>query len=480
MNGRTPAPAMVTSPYAEASACGAAVLAAGGNAVEAALTTVAALGVAYPHFCGVGGDAFFLIAEAGGAVHAVSGIGQAALACEGYPPHQPIPVRGGRSALTTAGAVDAMAQAFAIGQGMGQSGESQQRRRLAWADLWAPAIALARDGYALSDSERFWLEFRRSERQALAGIYAEYADAGNGPESTVQRRPQLAATLQQLASQGPRAFYEGPLAERLARGLAAAGSPLTTTDLAATRARRETPLRMAYRGGTLLAHPPPTQGLTTLGIMGILNRFALSEWEEGSADYYHLLVESVKRAFLDRNQWLADPEFSRVPLERLLSAPHLNAQAAAIDMQRAMPWPAPLQTGDTVFVGAVDAQGNAVSALATVYFDWGADGQPQTLAAVLSRLIDYQLPPWEALARPRFLLGRTFSDGRDTLKLEADVPAAVQATLAARGHAIQSVPAQSPLLGHPGALARDAATGLWCGAHDPRSDGVALGAWPVT
>jgi len=538
MNGRTPAPAMVTSPHAEASACGAAVLAAGGNAVEAALTTVAALGVAYPHFCGVGGDAFFLIAEAGGAVHAVSGIGQAALACEGYPPHQPIPVRGGRSALTTAGAVDAMAQAFAIGQGMGQSGESQQRRRLAWADLWAPAIALARDGYALSDSERFWLEFRRSERQALAGIYAEYADAGNGPESTVQRRPQLAATLQQLASQGPRAFYEGPLAERLARGLAAAGSPLTTTDLAATRARRETPLRMAYRGGTLLAHPPPTQGLTTLGIMGILNRFALSEWEEGSADYYHLLVESVKRAFLDRNQWLADPEFSRVPLERLLSAPHLNAQAAAIDMQRAMPWPAPLQTGDTVFVGAVDAQGNAVSALATVYFDWGsgvlagdtgvlwhnrgaafstdpahpnalqpgkrpfhtlnpgiylrdgkvqlvygtqgADGQPQTLAAVLSRLIDYQLPPWEALARPRFLLGRTFSDGRDTLKLEADVPAAVQATLAARGHAIQSVPAQSPLLGHPGALARDAATGLWCGAHDPRSDGVALGAWPVT
>jgi gamma-glutamyltranspeptidase len=224
-------------------------------------------------------------------------------------------------------------------------------------------------------------------------------------------------------------------------------------------------------------------------------------------------------------------------LERLLSAPHLNAQAAAMDLQRALPWPAPLQTGDTVFVGAVDAQGNAVSALATVYFDWGsgvlagdtgvlwhnrgaafstdpthpnalqpgkrpfhtlnpgiylrdgkvqlvygtqgADGQPQTLAAVLTRLIDYQLPPWEALARPRFLLGRTFSDGRDTLKLEADVPDAVQQALAQRGHVMQMVPAQSPLLGHPGVIARDAASGLWCGAHDPRSDGLALGAWPA-
>jgi gamma-glutamyltranspeptidase len=306
MNGRTPAPAMITSPHAEASACGAAVLAAGGNAVDAVLTTVAALGVTYPHFCGVGGDAFFLIAEARGAVHAVSGIGQAALDCQGYPAHQAIPLRGGRSALTTAGAVDAMAQAYAIGQTLGAQNPGAHR---SWADLWAPAIALARDGYALSDSERFWLEFRQPEHQALAGIYAQYADAGNGSASPLQHRPQLAATLQELANQGPRAFYEGPLAERLAQGLAAAGSPLTTIDLAATRARREAPLRMAYRGGTLLAHPPPTQGLTTLGILGILNRFALTDWEEGSADYYHLLVEAVKRAFLDRNQMLCDPEF---------------------------------------------------------------------------------------------------------------------------------------------------------------------------
>ncbi|MDB5847210.1 MAG: gamma-glutamyltransferase, partial [Rhodoferax sp.] len=110
-----------------------------------------------------------------------------------------------------------------------------------------------------------------------------------------------------------------------------------------------------------------------------------------------------------------------------------------------------------------------------LYGTQGADGQPQTLAAILTRMIDYGLDPATALARPRFLLGKTFSDGRDSLKLEEDVPESVFAELARRGHEISRVAAQSPLMGHPGAIRIDPVTGVMAGAHDPRSDGRALG-----
>jgi gamma-glutamyltranspeptidase len=185
-----------------------------------------------------------------------------------------------------------------------------------------------------------------------------------------------------------------------------------------------------------------------------------------------------------------------------------------------------------VYVGAADAAGNTVSMLATTYYDWGsgvmpgnmgvvwhnrgaafslqpehpnylqagkrpfhtlnpgmyrkdgriqllygtqgADGQPQTLAAVLTRLIDFGMDPLSALASPRFLLGKTFSDATDSLKLEEDIAAATIEELEARGHRISMLPAQSPLMGHPGAIAIDE-QGNMRGAHDPRSDGRALG-----
>ena len=108
-----------------------------------------------------------------------------------------------------------------------------------------------------------------------------------------------------------------------------------------------------------------------------------------------------------------------------------------------------------------------------VYGTQGADGQPQTLAAVLTRLIDYGMDPLEALAQPRFLLGKTFSDARDSLKLEGDVPLVVRKQLEVRGHSISTVAAHSPLMGHPGAIVIDS-DGMR-GAHDPRSDGRAIG-----
>lgn len=509
---------MVTSPHATASRAGAAVLARGGNALEAAIATGAVLAVTYPHFCGLGGDAVVLLADADGRRQVLSAIGQAA---ERLPADDPIPMRGPAAALTTAALVDGWGTALAWSAKHWGGRESL-------AALLEPAIVLAEEGFPLTRSQAFWFGFRGAETADWPGFAATFGAATQAGARF--RQPALAATLRAVARDGARAFYEGDLAARIARGLAAAGSPLGPDDLARTRTREEAPIELAYRGLALLAPPPPTQGVTTLGIMGILAQFPLGEIAEDGADFLHLCVEAVKAAFDDR-RGLADPDFAPQDVARRLDPARLAAHAAAIDPARARPWPDPLRTGDTVFLGAVDAAGRAVSVLQSLYWDWGsgvvvgdtgilwqnrgaafgrapadpnraepfkrpfytlnpglalaegrphlvygtqgADGQPQTLAVLLARLIDHGLDPLAALARPRFLLGRTFSDGRDTLKLEEDVGAAVVAELVRRGHDVAPLPAGSPLAGQAGVI-RIARDGTLTGAHDPRSDGAAV------
>ncbi|AOY95803.1 gamma-glutamyltransferase [Cupriavidus sp. USMAA2-4] len=515
---------MVTSPHALASEAGLEVLRAGGNAIEAAIAIGATLAVTYPHFTGLGGDAFWLLSDGAGQVRGLSGIGQAAAALPAF--DGAIPQRGGAAALTSAATVDTWARAYAVAGEWGG--------RLGWSELFRRAIDYAHEGFALTPSQHFWQSFRRQELAGWAGFADTFLPHGSLPAvGSRLRQPALGRSLERIATHGAREFYEGELAARIVAGLRAAGSPLTRADLAATAAREAAPLRVSYRGGELLSLPPPTQGVTTLQILGVLERFDVAALAEGSADYYHLLVEAVKEAFIERNRYVADPDFAEVPVADMLSPARLDAMARRIDPQRALSWPHVYQHGDTVYLAAVDRQGRCASVLQTIYFDWGsgvvagdtgilwhnrgaafhtdpahhnaigpgkrpfhtlnpgmylregrprllygtqgADGQPQTLAAVLTRLIDYGMDPLSALARPRFLLGRTFSDARDSLKLEADAGAQVMAELAARGHEISEIPAQSPLAGHPGVIAIDA-DGRHCrGAHDPRSDGVAMG-----
>ncbi|MDT6961190.1 gamma-glutamyltransferase [Cupriavidus sp. SZY C1] len=515
---------MVTSPHRLASEAGLDILRAGGNAIEAAIAVGATLAVTYPHFTGLGGDAFWIVGDRHGNARALSGIGQAAAALPDY--GDAIPTRGPASALTSAATVDTWDRAFAISR-------DQWGGRLGWSRLFERAIALAEDGFPVTPSQRFWQAFRAAELADWPGFADVFLPDGRLPEAGDRlRQPALARSLERIARFGAREFYEGELAARIAAGLQAAGSPLTRDDLARTAARDEAPLRVPYRGGELLSLAPPTQGVTTLQILGILDRFDVAAIPEGSADYYHLLVEAVKQAFIERNRHVADPEFAAVPVDAMLAPDRLGTLAARIDPQRAQPWPHVYQHGDTVYLSAVDAEGRCVSVLQTVYFDWGsgvvagdtgilwhnrgaafstdpthhnaiqprkrpfhtlnpgmylrdgkprlmygtqgADGQPQTLAAVLTRLIDYGMNPLQALARPRFLLGRTFSDSRDSLKIEADAGADVIAALSTRGHEVSPIDAQSPLAGHPGAIALYD-DGTIAGAHDPRSDGIAMG-----
>ncbi len=516
---------MVTSPHELATEAGLNVLKNGGNAIEAAIAISACLSVTYPHFAGFGGDAFMIISDANGKAQTISGIGQAPLDTSGY--SGSIPFRGPKSMLTSAAYIDALGKAYELSK-------KDLKGKKSWSSLLTPAINLAKNGFPVTESEVFWLKFREKDLTSMPGVATGYMINGKVPTvGEIFKQPKLARTIEMIAERGHRDFYEGKLAAILAKGLKEAGSPITAKDLALTQAQIEPPLSVNYRGGTLLANQPPTQGITTLEIMGILDRFDLSKIPEGSADYYHLLVEAIKQAFIDRNQFVADPKFVNVPSQRLLSSAYLDEQAKKIKMDSALAWPHQFKTGDTVYIAAVDAQGNCASMLTTIYYDWGsgiqvgdtgmiwhnrgasfsldpkvpnclepgkrpfhtlnpgmyikdgkpnilygtqgADGQPQTLVTVLTRMIDYKMDPLTALSKPRFLLGKTFSDSRDSLKLEQDAGEAVFVELTKRGHQISSISAQSPLAGHPGAIVIDPTTKKMTGAHDPRSDGRALG-----
>lgn len=427
-------------------------------------------------------------------------------------PASPLPLRGAGSILTTAAVVDGWHHAH-------EHARQHLGGRMVWGDLLAPAIAVAEKGYAVTPSQAFWADYRAGEIENWPGFEGLFLHKGRSvPAGQRLCQPGLAHALNQIASEGARAFYTGALSRRIVEGLTEAGAVIAAEDLARITTREGLPLSQRYRGVTLLAPPPPTQGLTTLQIMGILQRRDLQSLKAGSADHLHLCVEAVKRAFLDRP---ASADGGGKDLaQSLLDPAHLDQLAAEISQDQAMPWPHLWQHGDTVYLGAIDDQGNAASVLQSTYFDWGsgvvagdtgilwqnrgaafssearhpnafapgklpfytlnpgialrdgtpafvygtqgADGQPQTLAMLLTRLIDFDQAPETALAAPRFLLGRTFSDQRDSLKIEAHAGDKVIAALAAKSHETCPIPALSPLAGLAGIVTPGA------GSHDPR------------
>jgi len=511
---------MVVSPHPLATEAGRAVLTRGGNAIEAAVAVAAVLAVVMPHFCGLGGDAVWLVCDREGRRRCFLGIGQAAAGVT--VPKDAIPTRGPSSMLTSACAVDSWGHALAFSAANWAGRES-------FADLMSPAIELADGGYIPSASQDFWLDFRGQEHPVWPGFAAIFDHRSN---AGLLRQPQLAASLRSLANEGYRSFYDGCLAEAIADGLAKVGSPLNKADLAATRTREVDPLALDYRGTLLMAPPPPTQGCSTLAIMGVLSRFDLVETTPGTAARMHLLVEATKQAFLKRSS-IADPDFDtgkHDPAAAMLEACTLDAAARSIDPASAMTWPHKVNSADTVFFAVTDPQGRCASLLQSTYFDWGsgvivpgtgilwqnrgaafstepghpnclapgkrpfytlnpgiairdgepyllygtqgADGQPQTLSVLLTSLLDDGMTPEQALAQPRFLLGRTFSDSRDSLKIEGSLRPEEAEALSALGHEVAKLPALSPIFGQAGVI-RLSENGSVEGAHDPRGNGSA-------
>lgn len=355
----------VVAPHHLATAAGLETLAAGGSAVDAAIATNAVLAVVVPNGCGLGGDAFWLVwDEAAGSQHALNGSGRApggadahALRDRGW---SRIPLRGPAS-ITVPGAVRSW-------------GDAHRRwGRLPLARVLAPAVEQAARGFPAWDGFIEAVERTASELGTepwAAGFHAVYRPHGRAwrPGEPV-RLPALAATLEALATDGPDAYYDGPLGARLADALAAAGAPFAASDLATHASTWTEPIATTYRGVRVTTHPPNSSGLLALEILNVLERFeappasALGPAGWTDARWLHLALEAAKRVYADRDAFLADPDARDVPVWRLLSAEHAATLAASIDPRRADPAPPPARTlvGGTIYLAAVDGDGNAVS-----------------------------------------------------------------------------------------------------------------------
>jgi len=519
---------MVASPHALASAAGADALRAGGSAVDAALAAAGVLAVVYPHMCGIGGDAFWLVYDAKRRkVEYLAGGGRAAAAAalDRFPGKE-IPFRGIQPAtLTTPGAVASFCEAHA------------RYGRLPLARNLEAGAGYARDGYPVSERLARWIESTAPDLSADEGCRALFLADGPPRAGSKLRNPALARTLQAIAGHGRAGFYEGEVAAGLAR-LAARGGFFREQDFEAQRSEWGEPLRGTYRGVTICETPPPTQGFTVLEMLNLLEPLALSDKPFLGPDSVHLLVQAKQIAYHDRDRVLADPRFCEVPLQRLLSKDYAKERRKIIDPARALAWDKVPSygslAGDTVYVAAVDAEGNAASLIFSLYGVFGscvadpasgvvlqnrsayfsldpahpnrlepgkvplhtliaslafredrlwavlgcmgADGQPQIHLQTYVAMIDHGLGIQQALDAPRWLSGRfALGEARDTLHIEARFPRETIDELERRGHTVDRWGDWNELAGHAHGITVDAASGALAGGFDRRSDGAATG-----
>jgi gamma-glutamyltranspeptidase len=520
---------MAVAPHALAAQSAAGILREGGNAIEAMIAAAATIAVVYPHMNSIGGDGFWLIARPGEAPRGLEGCGAAAAAASiGHyraAGHEAIPFRGGMAACTVAGTVSGWDAAF-------QHSRDALGGRLPLARLLDDAIEYARNGAPITPSQARCVAARRDELGALSGFAASFLQPGQVMAGERQRQPRLAATLEQLARQGLDDFYRGDLAASLATDLQRAGSPIALADLHAHRAVWKTPLALRHTLGTVYNMPPPTQGLVALLILGQLDRLLKAGMDPLGADYVHACVEATKQAFLVRDRVITDPAYMDVDPQSLLSGASLDALAAAIDAERALPWGLGQGPADTVWMGVIDGNGLAVSFIQSVYHEFGSgvvldrsgvnwqnrgcsfsldpaarnpltpgrkpfhtlipamarladgrtmvygnmggDGQPQSQGAVFTRIALLGMDPQAAISAPRWLLGRTWGQTSDSLKLESRFPGTTVEALRARGHEVELLQPYDEAMGHAGAVIRHA-DGLFEGGFDPRSDGGVAG-----
>jgi gamma-glutamyltranspeptidase/glutathione hydrolase len=527
LNSIRAARGMAVAPHALASQSALAVLREGGNALEAMIAAAATIPVVYPHMNAIGGDGFWLIHVPGQPARAIDACGAAAMAAsrEWYAARgitMSIPFRGGIAANTVAGTVSGWDLAFGLSRELGG--------KLPLSRLLCDAIDYAERGIAVTGSQSRNTASKRRELEPQPGFAQTFLLSGKVPAAgDLFKQPRLAATLRQLATAGLEDFYRGDLARAIATDLAAAGSPLTLTDLQQHRGQWRTPLKLDHSLGTLYNMPPPTQGLVSLLILGILDMLDIGTVDPASADYVHLCVEAVKQAFGVRDRYVTDPAYMKVDAQGLLDAKQVRALAGAIDRREAAPWSKSKGPGDTIWMGVIDGEGRAVSFIQSLYHEFGSgvvlertginwqnrgcsfsldpnalnalepgrkpfhtlnpaltlladgrtmvygnmggDGQPQTQSAVFTRSVVFGWGPQAAISAPRWLLGRTWGQASETLKLESRFPPEVIDELRARGHDVEVLGEFDETVGHAGAIIRHP-NGVLEGGADPRSDGA--------
>jgi gamma-glutamyltranspeptidase / glutathione hydrolase len=515
----------VASPHHLASAAGQAVLAEGGNAVDAAVAANLVLAVVTPYHCGVGGDLLAIVWD--GRATGLMSVGRspagatpasirAAIAAGHGDASRSLPGTGG---MPTYGALPVTVP----GAVAGWHHLLDRWGSRSFGEVAATAVRLAADGFPVSPHGAHHVERARDALTPQPGWAQTFGQMRAG-ERFIQR--ELAATLRVLADEGPDALYRGALGERIVEVLQTHGSTMTADDLAQHRVDEVEPLRGDHRDVEVLELPPPTQGVTALTALGLLE--ALGPLPDDAGLARHLQVEAVRAALADREEHLGDPDVMHTDVPGLTAPTRLAAMAARIDPDVAGPWPAPRPApGGTAYLCAGDRDGLLVSLIQSnfvgfgsgvvvpgtgiglhdrgahfsldpddansigprrrplhtlipalalrdgrpwlVFGTMGGDGQAQTHVQLLGQRIDRGADLQDAIDAPRFVVD--VADG--SVAIESRASASEIGGLTRRGHRVRVIGAFDHLAGHAHAI--ELVDAGYLGASDPRCEGAVIG-----
>lgn len=521
---------LVASPHYLASQAGVDILKKGGTAVDAAIATNAVLNVVYPHMCGIGGDAFWLI-------YSAAQKDLAFLNASGRSPYlatleyfqkagmDAVPLRG-LLPVTIPGAVDGWFEAH------------HRYGNLSMSTILEPAIAYARDGYPISHILSFKIQEAAPELSRFPSSQNLFLPGGKSPgPGDLLTNFGLAESLAKIARDGRDVFYQGEIARQIVKFSQENGGLLSEKDFQETKSTWGKPVSTTYRDYTVYETAPNSQGLAALLILNLLEEYDLSSLGYQSPDHLHLLVEAKKLAFADRNRYISDPERVKIPTEELLSKDYAARRRSLIHKDRAAEAtaiPAGSFGRDTIYLCVIDEAGNAVSLIQSLYFSFGsavvagetgivlqnrgayfsldpnqvnclqphkrtfhtlmasmtfregkpymifgtsgADGQPQTHVQVMTNVFDFGLNIQSAIEAPRWLSGRYLvNQPEGSLTIEGRVAAEVIEELKRRGHQVNEVENWSQVMGSAHGIIIHPENGLRMGGSDPRSDGAAIG-----
>ena len=510
-----------TAPHRIATKVGSDILDNGGTAIEAMVAAAATIAVVYPHMNGIGGDGFWLIHKPGSNPISISACGRAgSLATPTFYKNHGfthIPARGPLAALTVPGTIDGWRLAL-----------EQSQQNFSLAELLAPAVALAKNGIAVTKNQSITTSEKLNTLEDVHGFSDIFLSNARVPLQGDQMvQSALGNTLEAIGLHGTNFFYKGDIAETHASFLKDQGSPITLQDIQSQKAEVLKPLSIQTSSGKLFNLAPPTQGMSSLGILGIFDRLSVKQPE--TFEHIHGLIEATKRAFIIRNAKLGDPAHMEYPPEHYLTDQYLTDEAAKIDFSTALSWPYEPKDGDTIWMGATDKDGISVSFIQSVFWEFGSgltcadtgvffqnrgagfsldpgpnqlapgkqpfhtlnpamallndgrvlsygtmggEGQPQTQSALFTRYAQFGGSLQQAITMPRWLLGKTWGDATTTLKFEENFDEKIIKLMRGVGHEVELVPSFSSIMGHAGAVVRHK-NGMVESANDPRSDGWA-------
>ena len=516
---------MITADHPLAAQAGAAVLEAGGNAVDAAVAANLVMTTVKPHMCGIGGDLFMLIhMAAGGTIDALNASGRAPAAAtleayreQGY---RQVPETGIHT-CTVPGAI------------AGWQAALEKHGTLGLDTLMARAVPYAQNGFPVYPELVGILKEQRDTLMASGAAGETFLPGRAIPRvGQLMVQPQLARSYRVLMENGPDAFYRGPLGEALVAYSNATGGFFSEADLARHTVEWERPITCDYRGYTLATQPPNSQGIALLMQANMLATRDIGAMTADSAELVHLMVEAKKLAFVDRDAHVCDPAFHPIPVAEMLRPDRAGCRVNLIDPDRAANgYEAQDFTrggDDTIYLTVVDADGNAVVLIQSLYEAFGsgvmvpetgmllhnrgrgftldashpnvlapnkrpyhtlhpvmvlkddqpaillgtpgADGQTQTNIQLVVDLIDFAANPQQANEAPRW---RSNPDG--SLMMENRFPEKTVAALEAKGHEVQVMEAYAEIMGSSQVILIDRENGVLTAGADPRRQAYAIG-----